>query len=196
MAGPASALQNGVSFLDDPDLFDTARKHLEESAVSLNQRLEFFRLLLGRRSARQIGWETIRRITMNFMSDDRPVNLMWPSRHMPTITDDSPAVIRSMLCLLLVSEEILARGGDVTIESFDDQQLTMLICGSSVDLESEGLGIISGMKGKVDVSPRSAPAAWVAACCTEGLINVDVDINPTFVANSSTDWGVRITLKR
>ena len=165
LAGPVSALTNGLSFLDESDdsnIVKMARKHLDESAVSLSARLEYFRLMLGRRSVAEIGWDKVHQIVHTYWERSENISLDWSSKQRPMRKLDSSEFLRAFMCALLACGDALSRGGTLSVQELSDRNLRVRVQGHGLVPDAASFTMLTQMPTLLEkVTPRLAPAAWV-----------------------------------
>lgn len=191
-AGPASALQNGLSFLDQPELFQDVKGHLEESAYSLNLRLEFFRMLMGRRGSSDISWDAIRRVTETYMHASENLTFEWPEQMYPIRKDEDALFVRTVLCLLLLGAEAMPLGGSLRVSEFGDRRLEVTFSGKDLHKSAPLLEMLEEDLSTVStISARQAAAAWVNLFCKITSCHLMVTHHDD---TSDTTTGQRVTV--
>ena len=162
LAGPVSALTNGLSFLDDSDLFELARAHLDESANALSARLEYFRLMLGRRSVAEIGWDKVHQIVHTYWERNEAITLDWSSEQRPEKKLDGSEFLRAFMCALLACGDALSHGGKLSVQELSDRNLKICVQGHGLVPNAASFAMLTQMPVLLEkVTPRLAPAAWV-----------------------------------
>ncbi len=159
LIGAAGAISNGVELLAD-EAADNADIHdlIRLSGRQLNRRLAFYRQAFAMSGAQgpASSLEEARRLAVAFLDGGR-VTLHW-SVDGPEIAGDdiSAALLRLVLCAVLVASEGLGRGGTVSVRIEGGPLGTTL----RIDGEGRGADLSSVIRAALD--PETAPEAITA----------------------------------
>ncbi len=166
LSGPISAICNGLSFLDDPDIYATAKEHLENSALHLNTRLEFLRLMMSERKTSEVGWTKIQKISEQYFTIFNDINLQWNTNNFTDVWNNNLQFIKTFYCLIMSCIEALKGKGTITINEISDNTLSVSIINAHINMYSTSLAILNAQKDVMEnLSARTAPMAWVTTYC-------------------------------
>ncbi len=159
LIGAAGAISNGVELLAD-EAADNADIHdlIRLSGRQLNRRLAFYRQAFAMSGSQgpASSLEEARRLAVAFLDGGR-VTLHWSVDGPGTVGDDiSAALLRLVLCAVLVASEGLGRGGMISVRIEGGSS------GTTVRIDGEGRGADLPSAVRVALDPETAPEAITA----------------------------------
>src|SRR6201996_8134992 len=119
LVSPVSAINNGVELIEDigGSVVDEAMKLIGDSAQHAARRLRLFRMAYGKAGSEEnLGIRDVRQIAEQYLSVGK-VSLSWPENHPSETFALHKGALKVMLNMLVLSEEILAYGGTVTVQT-------------------------------------------------------------------------------
>ena len=156
LVGSASAIHTGLEFLVEADGINDAINLIQKSAYRLNGRLDFFRAAFGKDGGRQGGLSLTDAggLAAGWYADSK-ADLGWPgSEALSAVGKVGPTEVKVLLILVMLGEECLPRGGQVSVEAI------RLV---------EGLGFAVRAQGTGAKLPNGVTAAFDAACSQDML---------------------------
>jgi histidine phosphotransferase ChpT len=163
LVSPVSAINNGVELIEDigGSVVDEAMKLIGNSAGHAARRLRLFRMAYGRAGSEEsLAVKEVRQTVEQYLAAGKTM-LNWP--------DDQPAVdlaarrgfLKVLLNLMILSEEILAYGGVVTLRSLPPAEKTecrLEIVGRGAQLTPVFQAALDGTAPIAELSPRTIQA--------------------------------------
>lgn len=160
LVSPVSAINNGVELIEDigGSVVDEAMKLIGDSAGQASRRLRLFRTAYGRAGSEEnIAVKEVKQVAENYLSSSK-VTLNWPE-DMPTQqVADQRGFLKTLLNMIILSEEVLAYGGVVSIRSLTDsnkQGCRVEIIGRNSQLSPQNKAALEGECRIEDLSPRT-----------------------------------------
>ena len=184
LISPVGAISNGIEILreeDDPEMRDQVMTLLEDSARQTSNRLQFFRLAFGAAGGfgDRVDAREAQKVTSDLFAFGK-ARLNWQ----PDAQTLPKGLVKLLLNLILISNEALIRGGDVSVEMGNGENGSLLIkvvaTGERYILaESTQRAFVDGLPPE-DVEPRNAPAqlAYLIAKNVGATLYIDTS-NPT-----------------
>jgi len=117
LISPVSAINNGVELIEDigGSVVDEAMKLIGNSAVQSSRRLRVFRIAYGRAgSEANLPLRDVRSVMEQYF-DGGKIKFHWDEEHDLTEVAEACGALKTLVNLLIMTEEILAYGGSVTI---------------------------------------------------------------------------------
>src|SRR5580704_12677143 len=117
LVSPVSAINNGVELIEDigGSVVEEAMKLIGDSAGHASRRLRLFRMAYGRAGSEEsLGVKDMRIIAEQYIAGGK-VTLNWPEDQPPEAVLAVKGSLKVMLNLVILSEEMLAYGGAVTL---------------------------------------------------------------------------------
>lgn len=163
LVSPVSAINNGVELIEDigGSVVDEAMKLIGDSAAHASRRLRLFRVAYGRAGSEEnLPLRDVRQIAEQYLSVGK-VALRWP--------DDQPAealalhrgFLKTALNLVILSEELLAYGGTVTLRRATESEqvgCTFEIIGRNAQLAPNYQAALDGTAAVEELTPRTIQA--------------------------------------
>ncbi len=160
LISPVSAINNGVELIEDigGSVVDEAMKLIGNSAVQSSRRLRVFRLAYGRAgSEANLPLRDLRLVAEQYFLDGK-IKLNWPEDlELPRLADQCGA-LKTLLNMLIMSEELLAYGGSITLRRLaqDDKIGCCLeIEGRNAQLSQQFQEALSAVTPIDDLTPRT-----------------------------------------
>lgn len=160
LVSPVSAINNGVELIEDVggSVVDEAMKLIGDSAAHASRRLRLFRLAYGRAgSDENLTLRDTRQIAEQYMLGGK-VTLMWPEDQPPESLALKRGFLKTALNVLIMSEEVLAYGGAVTVRGITNPSeiaCRFEIVGRSAQLAPPFQAALEGTSPIEDLTPRS-----------------------------------------
>jgi len=159
LVSPVSAINNGVELVQDigGTVVDEAMKLIGDSAVHAAHRLRLFRASYGRAGGEEnFPIRDARHIAEQYLAGGK-VNLTWPEDQPSEEFAAHRGVLKVMLNMLIMSEEILAYGGTVTVRSVPNGS-RFEIAGRNAQVNPTIEAALAGTTGVEELTPRSIQA--------------------------------------
>src|ERR1700761_1515877 len=119
LVSPVSAINNGVELIEDigGSVVDEAMKLIGDSAGHASRRLRLFRMAYGRAGSEEnIPVRDIRAIAEQYLGGGK-VTISWPEDQPAPALAAVRGCMKVMLNMVILSEEVLAYGGAISIRS-------------------------------------------------------------------------------
>lgn len=163
LVSPVSAINNGVELIEDIGgaVVDEAMKLIGDSAGHASRRLRLFRMAYGRAGSEEnLAVKEVRQVAEHYLSAGKTM-LNWP--------DDQPIAdlamrrgfLKVLLNLIILSEEVLAYGGVVTLRSQakdGKNECRLEIVGRGAQLSPSFQEALEGTAAIDQLSPRTIQA--------------------------------------
>lgn len=163
LVSPVSAINNGVELIEDigGSVVDEAMKLIGNSAGHASRRLRLFRMAYGRAGSEEnLAVKEVRQTSEQYLSSGKTM-LNWP--------DDQPAAelashrgfLKVLLNLTILSEEVLAYGGVVTLRSQNQgekAECRLEIVGRGAQLSEAFQAALEGKATIEELTPRTIQA--------------------------------------
>jgi histidine phosphotransferase ChpT len=160
LVSPVSAINNGVELIEDigDSVADEAMKLIADSASHAARRLRLFRLAYGRAGSEEnLAIKDVRLVVQQYISGGK-ITLDWPE----SVPDERFAGYRgglkTLINLLILSEEILAYGGAITLHRFEESGrlgCRIEISGRNAQLSPVFQAAMEGTTAIEELTPRS-----------------------------------------
>jgi histidine phosphotransferase ChpT len=163
LVSPISAINNGVELIEDigGSVVEEAMKLIGDSSGHASRRLRLFRMAYGRAGSEEsLGARDVRQVAEQYLSTGKTM-LNWP--------DDLPSApvaalrgfLKVTLNLVILSEEILAYGGIVTLRppaEGGNAGCRFEIVGRNAQLAPQFQQALEGAAAIEDLTPRTIQA--------------------------------------
>lgn len=161
LVSPVSAINNGVELIEDigGSVVDEAMKLIGDSAGHASRRLRLFRMAYGRAGSEEnLAVKEVRQTAEQYLTGGKTI-LNWP--------DDQPApdlasrrgFLKVLLNMIVLSEEVLAYGGVVTLRGGSKPdgraECRLEIVGRGAQLNPAFQAAFEGVAPVEDLSPRT-----------------------------------------
>jgi histidine phosphotransferase ChpT len=160
LVSPVSAINNGVELIEDigGSVVDEAMKLIGDSAGHASRRLRLFRMAYGRAGSEEnLAIKDVRQTVAQYLSTGKTM-LNWP--------DDQPVAelaarrgfLKVLVNLAILSEEILAYGGVLTLRSAtggEQSGCRLEIVGRGAQLSPQFQEALEGTAPIEDLTPRT-----------------------------------------
>lgn len=163
LVSPVSAINNGVELIEDigGDVVDEAMKLIGDSAAHASRRLKLFRMAYGRAGSEGgLPVRDVKQTAEQYMAGGK-VTLNWPENEPPEAMAMQPGFMKTVLNLIILSEEVLAYGGVVSLRSMTDGMTAgcrFEIVGRAAQLSPQLEAAYLGTAAIEDLTPRSIQA--------------------------------------
>ncbi len=160
LVSPISAISNGVELIEDigGSVVDEAMKLIGDSSGQASRRLRLFRVAYGRAGSEDnIAVKDVRQIAMQYLASGK-INIVWPEDQPLESLSSKKGSMKVLLNLLMMSEEILAYGGTVSLHSVIEEAATgcrIDIVGRSAQLTPAIQDALEGTVPIDDLTPRT-----------------------------------------
>jgi histidine phosphotransferase ChpT len=118
LISPVSAINNGVELIEDigDEVEVEAMKLIGNSAAHAARRLKLFRVAYGRAGSEEnLPMRDMRLIAKQYFVDEK-YRLKWDEALELPGLEDARGALKTLINVLIMSEEILAYGGDITLQ--------------------------------------------------------------------------------
>jgi histidine phosphotransferase ChpT len=163
LISPVSAINNGVELIEDigGSVVDEAMKLIGDSAQHAARRLKLFRMAYGRAGSDEgLAVKDVRQVAEQYMAAGK-VSLSW--------SDDQPSgslaaqkgFMKTVLNLIILSEETLAYGGAVTLKGITEGEKSgcrFEVVGRGAQLTSPMQQALEGTAQVEELTPRTIQA--------------------------------------
>lgn len=160
LISPVSAINNGVELIEDigGSVVDEAMKLIGNSAVQSSRRLRVFRLAYGRAgSEANLPLRDMRLVVEQYFTDGK-IKLHWPEElEIPGLADQRGA-LKTLLNMLIMTEELLAYGGSITLLRLaEDDKIgcRLEIEGRNAQLSQQFQDALTAVTPIEDLTPRT-----------------------------------------
>ena len=170
LVSPVSAISNGVELIEDigKSVTDEAMKLIGDSVTQASRRLKLFRIAYGRAGGENhIGVNDVRQVIANYFLGGK-IALHWPEGQPDTALAEQRGFLKTLLNVLMLAEEVLAYGGNVTLESAEGEapSCRLIIAGRAAHLSPAHQEALEGRTPIEDLTPRTIQA-YVTGCFAE-----------------------------
>jgi histidine phosphotransferase ChpT len=163
LVSPVSAINNGVELIEDigGSVVDEAMKLIGNSAIQAARRLRLFRMAYGRAGTDEsLTPKEVKNVAEQYLSGGK-VTLNWSDDQPLGRLGETRGYLKTMLNLIILSEEVLAYGGMVSLRSAtigDHDGCRLEIIGRNAQLTPALQGAIDGTQSVDELTPRSIQA--------------------------------------
>lgn len=160
LVSPVSAINNGVELIEDigGSVVDEAMKLIGESAGHASRRLRLFRMAYGRAGSDEgIPLKDVRHTAELYMTGGK-VSLHWPDSVPADALAQRRGFLKTILNMLIMSEEVLAYGGNVTLHALaeaPESGCRIEILGRNAQLTDVLQAAMAGTAPIEELTPRS-----------------------------------------
>lgn len=160
LVSPVSAINNGVELIEDigGSVVDEAMKLIGDSAAHASRRLRLFRLAYGRAGSEEnLGVKDVRQIAEQYIAGGK-VALTWPEDQPAEALAARRGYLKVLLNLLILSEEVLAYGGAVSLQTIAGSAAAgcrLEIAGRNAQLSPLLAAALEGTTPIEELTPRS-----------------------------------------
>jgi histidine phosphotransferase ChpT len=163
LVSPVSAINNGVELIEDigGSVVDEAMKLIGNSAGHASRRLRLFRMAYGRAGNEDnLSVREVRQTAEQYLSTGKTM-LSWPEDQPVADIAVRHGFLKTLLNMMILSEELLAYGGVVTLRDVSvPNQLgcRLEIVGRGAQLAPQYMAALEGTAAIDDLSPRTIQA--------------------------------------
>lgn len=163
LVSPVSAINNGVELIEDigGSVVDEAMKLIGNSAGHASRRLRLFRMAYGRAGSEEsLAVKEVRQTAEQYLSTGKTM-LNWPDEQPVAELATRKGFLKVLLNLIILSEEILAYGGVVTLRSQaqgEKAECRLEIVGRGAQLVPAFQAALEGTAAIEELSPRTIQA--------------------------------------
>lgn len=160
LVSPVSAINNGVELIEDigGDVISEAMKLIGDSATLAARRLKVFRFAYGRAgSESNLSVRDIRPIAEQYAEKSK-MKLVWPEDVPDPLFASRKGVLKTLINMMILAEEVLAYGGVVTLYRFEAPEevgFRMEIMGRNAQLSEPFQEALSGKTDVEALTPRT-----------------------------------------
>lgn len=160
LISPVSAINNGVELIEDigGSVVDEAMKLIGDSAVLGAKRLKLFRLAYGRAGSEEgLGIKDVRPVVEAYFAGSKIV-LEWPENLPNETAVGARGLLKTLINILILSEEILAYGGAITLAQGENEGVDVKIAGRAAMLSESLQSALENTVSVDDLTPRTIEA--------------------------------------
>jgi histidine phosphotransferase ChpT len=163
LVSPVSAIDNGVELIEDigGSVVDEAMKLIGNSAGHASRRLRLFRMAYGRAGSEEnLAVREVRQTAEQYLGGGKTM-INWPDDQPLADLATKRGFLKTLLNMIILSEEILAYGGVVTLRSeVQGEKLgcRLEIVGRGAQLTPVFQAALEGTCPIEDLSPRTIQA--------------------------------------
>ena len=163
LVSPVSAINNGVELIEDigGSVVDEAMKLIGDSAAHASRRLKLFRMAYGRAgSENSLSVRDVKVTAEQYMASGK-VTLHWADDQPVDAVNLQPGYMKVVLNLIILSEEVLAYGGIVTLRPTTEgleAGCRFEIVGRGAQLHAPIQAALEGTATVEELTPRSIQA--------------------------------------
>lgn len=160
LVSPVSAINNGVELIEDigGDVVEEAMKLIGDSAAHASRRLKLFRMAYGRAGSEgHLPARDVKQTAEQYMAGGK-VTLHWPDDQPTDAVASQPGYLKTILNMVILSEEVLAYGGVITLRSTADGGCQFEIVGRAAQLSPQLEAALMGTASIEELTPRSIQA--------------------------------------
>lgn len=163
LISPVSAINNGVELIEDigGSVVDEAMKLIGDSAVQSARRLKLFRVAYGRAGNEDgLAFRDAKLIADQYLQGGK-VKLGWGNDMELAAASEPQGMLKVLLNLLVMSEEMLAYGGDVFVRAQaegEQKGLSVEVSGRNVQITPQIDVALRGEVAVEELTPRTIQA--------------------------------------
>jgi histidine phosphotransferase ChpT len=163
LVSPVSAINNGVELIEDigGDVVEEAMKLIGDSAAHASRRLKLFRMAYGRAGSEgHLPMRDVKLTAEQYMAGGK-VTLHWPDDQSLEAAAEQPGFLKTILNMTILSEEVLAYGGIVSLRSVTEDMTAgcrFEIVGRAAQLSPQLEAALMGTATIEELTPRSIQA--------------------------------------
>lgn len=163
LISPVGAINNGIELVEDigGSVVNEAMKLISTSAQQAAKRLRLFRMAYGKSGAEQgVTLKDMRNTAKDYLSTSKS-KLTWGEDEAFHKVGEKKGAFKIVLCLCMLSEDVLSHGGDVTIEPATEAGkygVKFTIGGSHAQLSEAMHEALEGTTKVEDVTARTVHA--------------------------------------
>lgn len=163
LVSPVSAINNGVELIEDigGSVVDEAMKLIGDSAGQASRRLRLFRTAYGRAGSEEnLPVKEVRQVAENYLTNGK-VTLNWSLDQPSTHVAEQRGYLKTLLNIIILSEEILAYGGVVSLRPMTDDNVAgcrIEIIGRNAQLTPQMQAALEGIAAIDELTPRTIQA--------------------------------------
>jgi len=160
LVSPISAINNGVELVEDVggEVVEEAMQLIGDSAGHASRRLRLFRMAYGRAGDEDnLNLKDVRQVAEQYMAGGK-ITLSWPEDQPMDALASQRGFLKTLLNLVLMSEEILAYGGAVSLKPVTEDRrdgFRFEIVGRNAQLSDQTRAALEGKTPVDELSPRS-----------------------------------------
>lgn len=184
LISPVGAIRNGLEVLEETeesggDFREEAIKLIEHAAAQADGRLRLFRLAYGQAGRQASGFSDARTAAQAWFAVGR-VKLLWPAAATPDALAPRRGVVKSILNIVVLADEVLTHGGEISVGGVGDAEsgeIKIVAIGRPGALSDELRAALYGETPAVNLTPRAvhayAAGMFLRAC------NIDCVVEPS-----------------
>jgi len=156
LVSPISAINNGVELIDDigGSVVEEAMKLIGDSSAHASRRLRMFRMAYGRAGSEEnLAIRDARQVAEQYIAGGK-LTLHWPEDQPKNEMSGKRGLLKVALNVIIMSEEVLAYGGSVTLQGAENG-CRFEITGRSAQLAPPYVAALEGTAPIEELTPRS-----------------------------------------
>jgi histidine phosphotransferase ChpT len=160
LVSPVSAINNGVELIEDigGSVVEEAMKLIGDSGTTAARRLRIFRMAYGRAgSDESLAVKDVRQVVEQYLSGGK-ISLIWPEDQIFSESVDLRGFLKTVLNLIILSEETLAYGGVINVREATTGGCRLEIVGRNAHLSLQLQEALEGAVAVENLTPRSIQA--------------------------------------
>lgn len=170
LVSPVSAINNGVELIEDigGSVVDEAMKLIGDSAGQASRRLRLFRMAYGRAGSEEsLPVKDVRQVAEQYLLNSK-VTLNWPADIPSSEISEQRGYLKTLLNVVIMSEEILAYGGVVSLRAVNEGQLgcRVEIIGRSAQITPQVQDALDGEGLISELTPRTIQSYITGRFCS------------------------------
>jgi histidine phosphotransferase ChpT len=160
LVSPVSAINNGVELIEEVggSVVDEAMKLIGNSAGNASRRLKLFRVAYGRAGSEEnLAVKDVRQIAEQYLAGGK-IMLHWADDQPATSSAERRGFLKTMLNLVILSEEVLAYGGVVNLRTTTEGESSgcrFEIVGRNAQLSPAFQAALDGTVAIEELTPRT-----------------------------------------
>jgi histidine phosphotransferase ChpT len=180
LVSPVSAINNGVELIEDigGSVVDEAMKLIGDSATNASRRLRLFRMAYGRAGSEDnIAVKDVRHTAEQYLLGGKTL-LHWGEGEPHLALTEHKGFLKTVLNIIILSEEVLAYGGVITLRSVAENPETACrfeIVGRNAQLNDSFNAALYGTVAIEDLTPRTIQAYVVGRMMEQFGLSISHD---------------------
>ncbi len=180
LVSPVSAINNGVELIEDigGSVVDEAMKLIGDSATNASRRLRLFRIAYGRAGSEEnLAVKDVKQVAEQYLTGGK-VLFHWPEDQPESSLAERKGLLKVMLNLVVLAEELLAYGGVVSLRSTLDKGQPCCrfeIIGRNARLSPSFLAALDGTVPIDELTPRTIQSYITGRLAENFQLNLTYD---------------------